>query len=171
MPSLSSIPRYLHVFPCSSSCISLLTSITKFCEWTSLPLLSAILAHFSSPNSIWISSLKVWTVCICFWSPFSVLAISYYYHYSMSVVYPFHYTFCIIIWQHCYKLSQYGSVHPSSCHFLPPLSTCLSDTLSLCASVTASYQHTRQYERLQKIVVSLLSLVYRSFIFRFLRIS
>ena len=33
MPSLSSIPRYLYVFPCSSSCISLFMSITKFCKW------------------------------------------------------------------------------------------------------------------------------------------
>ena len=77
MPSLSSNPSYLHVFPCSSSCVSLLMSFTKFCEWTSLPLLNAILAHFSSPNSIWISSLKVLTDCICFWSSSSDLGISF----------------------------------------------------------------------------------------------
>ena len=79
MPSLSSIPRYkyLYVFPCSSSCISLLVSITKFCEWVSLPLLNVILVHFSSPNSILISLLKVLTVCICFWSSSSDLAISF----------------------------------------------------------------------------------------------
>ena len=58
MPSLPSVPRYLYVFPCSSFYISLLKSSIKFCEWTNCLFYSKIFSQFSSPNSIWISSLK-----------------------------------------------------------------------------------------------------------------
>ena len=40
VPSLSSVPKYLHVIPCLSSCISLLKWNIKFCEWTNFPLRS-----------------------------------------------------------------------------------------------------------------------------------
>ena len=49
MPSLSSVPVYLYVFPCSSPCISLLKSNIKFCKWTNFPLVSTVFAHLSSP--------------------------------------------------------------------------------------------------------------------------
>jgi hypothetical protein len=42
MPSLSSISKYFYIFPCSYSCISLLISIIKFCEWISFPFLNVI---------------------------------------------------------------------------------------------------------------------------------
>jgi len=45
---------------------SLLKSSIKFCEWTNFCFFSTILAHLSSPKSIWISSLQVLTTCICF---------------------------------------------------------------------------------------------------------
>ena len=47
MPSLFSICRYLYVFPCSSSCISLLKSSIQFYEWTNFPLISTTFAHLS----------------------------------------------------------------------------------------------------------------------------
>jgi hypothetical protein len=56
-----------------------LMSITKFCRWNSLPFLNAILAHFSSPDSIRISSLKVLTVCICFRSSSQLPIMNHYY--------------------------------------------------------------------------------------------
>jgi len=40
----------------------------KFCEWTNFPFLSTIFAHLSSPNSIWILSVKVLTIFLYFWS-------------------------------------------------------------------------------------------------------
>lgn len=70
MPSLSLILMYSYVFPCSHAYISLLKSSIKFCESTNFRFFSTILAHLSSPNSIWISSLQVLTTCICF-SPIS----------------------------------------------------------------------------------------------------
>ena len=65
-----------YVIPCSTTCISLLTSITKFCDSTSLQPLNANLAHFARPNSILLPSQKILTVCIRFWSSSSGLAIS-----------------------------------------------------------------------------------------------
>jgi hypothetical protein len=48
MLSLSSVHRYMYVFPCSSSCISLLKPSIKFCEWTNCPFSSTIFAQFSN---------------------------------------------------------------------------------------------------------------------------
>jgi hypothetical protein len=45
--------RFFHV---PSSCISLLMSSIKFCEWTDFLFLSTVFAHLSSPNSVWILS-------------------------------------------------------------------------------------------------------------------
>jgi hypothetical protein len=61
-----SVPRNSYVFPCSSSCYSLLKWSIKFCEWTNFQLLIRSFLSFLSPNSTWIFSLIFPTICICF---------------------------------------------------------------------------------------------------------
>ena len=63
--------------PFSSSGISLLISNFKFCEWTDFPILSMVFVYFSSPNSIWVLSLNVLTIWICFWSSSSVYPLAW----------------------------------------------------------------------------------------------
>ena len=55
MPSPSSIPKYLYIFPYSNFCISLFMSVTKFCL---LLLLLLLLSSSSSSSSS--SSFKFW---------------------------------------------------------------------------------------------------------------
>jgi len=46
---------------------AMLLRSTQFFDWTNFPFLDTVFAPLSSPNSKWISSLKVLTLCSCFW--------------------------------------------------------------------------------------------------------